>query len=116
MENAMITESTRSLSSAGAFAPIHLAWSSSDPLAGFRQRSAATEGQVISIPVPRQTEPENATQLSIQFGSPLGPAFIPVAQLGWTLELAGSVRDSLRTFADDWDEPEMSVYDEPEER
>jgi uncharacterized protein (DUF433 family) len=34
-----------------------------------------------------------------------------IADLGWTPEYAAELRLRLRTFADDWDDPEMDVYD-----
>lgn len=34
-----------------------------------------------------------------------------VTDLGWTPEEAAKVRQQLRPFADDWDDPSMDIYD-----
>lgn len=44
-------------------------------------------------------------------GSETGHPIRYIADLGWTPEHAAQLRWRLRTFADDWDDPEMDVYD-----
>jgi hypothetical protein len=38
---------------------------------------------------------------------------LTIRDLGWTRERAREVRAKLATFADDWDDPSMDVYNEP---
>lgn len=60
-----------------------------------------------------------ATRLRDPWGRPATPQttghsrnIITRGQLGWSREEAARVRDSLMSFADDWDDPAMDVYDE----
>jgi uncharacterized protein (DUF433 family) len=39
------------------------------------------------------------------------PKFGKIDDLGWTPEQAARVREQLKPFADDWDDPSMNVYD-----
>lgn len=41
----------------------------------------------------------------------LNSAPVDLAEKGISEEQAASLRERLRTFADDWDRPEMDVYD-----
>jgi len=38
---------------------------------------------------------------------------LSIRELGWTREQAREVRAKLATFAVDWDDPSMDVYNEP---
>jgi hypothetical protein len=38
---------------------------------------------------------------------------LTIRDLGWTRERAREVRAQLATFAADWDNPGMDIYDEP---
>lgn len=63
-----------------------------------------------------QYGPEYAASLAIgrvqDDGTILPPlAGVDLAALGWTLEDAARIRGQLQTFADDWDDPAMDVYD-----
>jgi hypothetical protein len=35
----------------------------------------------------------------------------PISELGWTAEQAAAMRHRFAAFADDWDDPDMDVYD-----
>ncbi|MCY3020135.1 MAG: hypothetical protein NTW87_14045 [Planctomycetota bacterium] len=38
---------------------------------------------------------------------------LTIHDLGWTKEIARDVRSQLASFAEDWDDPAMDVYNEP---
>jgi hypothetical protein len=38
---------------------------------------------------------------------------LSIRDLGWTEDMARNVRARLASFAEDWDDPAMDVYDEP---
>jgi hypothetical protein len=38
---------------------------------------------------------------------------LTIRDLGWTREYAREVRAKLATFAPDWDDPSMDIYNEP---
>jgi len=44
---------------------------------------------------------------------PLTKNKLTIRDLGWTRERAGEVRAKLGTFAVDWDDPRMDIYNEP---
>lgn len=41
---------------------------------------------------------------------------LTIRDLGWTREHAREVRAKLATFAVDWDDPSMDIYNEPQTR
>jgi len=44
---------------------------------------------------------------------PRGGKKLTIHDLGWTREHAREVRAKLATFAMDWDDPSMDIYNEP---
>jgi len=79
-------------SSSGYFAPRNL-FSTSAPSTGTNS-SAAKRSLFFTVPGPVST-----TRLLTRY------------DLGWTREFAGKIRSALDTFAPDWDDPTMDVYD-----
>jgi len=45
--------------------------------------------------------------------SPLTKKKLTIRDLGWTRERAREVRAELASFAADWDDPRMDIYNEP---
>jgi len=45
--------------------------------------------------------------------APLTKNKLTIRDLGWTRERAREVRAKLATFAVDWDDPSMDIYNEP---
>ena len=60
----------------------------------------------------RTKQPASATGKKIQRG-PLTGKRLTIRDLGWTREHAREVRAKLATFAVDWDDPSMDIYNGP---
>lgn len=61
----------------------------------------------------RHERREDDEPTSDEVTTPLSSLKTPlrIEQLGWTRADAADVRARLQSFADDWDDPEMDVYD-----
>ncbi len=57
--------------------------------------------------------PETGTAVIVTF---LEPGSVSLAEHGVTEQQAESLRHRLAAFSEDWDRPEMDVYDDPESR
>jgi hypothetical protein len=60
-------------------------------------------------------QPASATGKKLK-RSPWRGERLTIRDLGWTREHAREVRAKLATFAVDWDDPSMDIYDEPSTR
>ena len=56
--------------------------------------------------------PFDARSTSVYVLAHAAPGFRSVAALGWTKEDAWRIRQSMSSFAEDWDAPGMDVYDD----
>ncbi len=90
-----------------------------DPDSNPRLRSAVTAAQAASMPadnikraIQRGTGqlPGTAIEESLQMSEVRKR--VTIENLGWTQERARNVRARLASFAKDWDDPSMDVYDE----
>jgi hypothetical protein len=68
------------------------------------------------VPMPvkalRGKQPE-ATPRKLEKRVPLTKHKLTIRDLGWTRGRAREVRAKLATFAFDWDDPSMDIYNEP---
>lgn len=67
------------------------------------------DGQIILAEVPRNLP--NETRVIVTF---LAPASIDLPERGIDVIQAADLRTRLRTFAEDWDTPEMDIYNDYE--
>jgi len=66
-------------------------------------------GPVRHRPKPARRRKGAATPVTVQTKR----AALTIHDLGWTKEMARDVRAQLASFAEDWDDPAMDVYNEP---
>jgi hypothetical protein len=112
MRRASVTSAVQSenalFSSTGRWAPANLNSSAADPFGVLRQ-STSVEVDVW-IRIPSSVEPAEA-QIPLPLHENV-PA-LTASSLGWDPQLARAVRQSLDSFAEEWDDPAMTAYDEP---
>jgi hypothetical protein len=60
----------------------------------------------------RTKQPSSVTEKKAK-RSPRRGKRLTIRDLGWTREHAREVRAKLATFAADWDDPSMDIYNEP---
>ena len=95
-------------SSTGRWAPVNLNSSAADPLGALRQSTSVEVDVWIRMPAP----------VTLRTAQIMLPQFedvpsLTASSLGWDPQFARAVRQSLDSFAEEWDDPAMTAYDEP---
>lgn len=99
--------------STGFVAPLNLNFSTGDPLAGFKASAALEPYVVIRQPLGERVLP----RLSEAGATPdSGTRIVTPENLGWSPAFTQQVKSSLDSFAEEWSDPTMDVYDLSETR